>query len=70
MNNAPSEVQLLGVYVPPLFLILVIGLMGTLAVTRLLNRFGGNRFFWHPPLAFIAMWVLASSLIGLIWIKP
>jgi hypothetical protein len=39
-------------------------------VTQILNRSGMNRWFWHPPLAFVAMWVLASSLIGLVMLPP
>jgi hypothetical protein len=29
-----------------------------------------SRFFWHPGLAFVALWVLMTSLIGLTVIPP
>jgi hypothetical protein len=65
MFQTPSEVQILGIYVPPFFLVCLFGLLCTLAITQVLNWTGLSRWFWHPPLAFVAMWVLASSLIGL-----
>jgi hypothetical protein len=68
--HAPHEIQLFGLYVPPFFLVCLIGLLGTLVVTQVLNWTGLSRCFWHPPLAFVAMWVLASSLIGTWLVAP
>ena len=48
----------------PLFLICLLGLLGTLAITQVLNWTGLSRLFWHPPLAFVALWVLASSQVS------
>jgi hypothetical protein len=70
MFQTPSEVQMLGIYLPPFFLVCMFGLVFSVAVTQLLNWTGLSRVFWHPPLAFIGLWVLASSLIGLLWIAP
>lgn len=70
MFETPSEVQLLGIYVPPFFLVCLLGLLCTVVITQILNRTGMSRWFWHPPLAFLAMWMLASSLIGLMIIAP
>lgn len=70
MFHAPSEVQLFGLYIPPFFLVCVLGLLITLAITQLLNWTGLGRCFWHPPLALVAIWVLASSLIGILVIAP
>lgn len=69
-DGVPSEVQLLDVFVPPLFLAIVGGLLSALIVARLLNITGLSRFFWHPPLALAALWVLLSGLISLIIIQP
>ena len=68
--GVPSEVQILGVYFPPLFVAIVIGLLCAMVVAQLLNRTGLSRFFWHPPLANAALWLLASALIGLFIIAP
>ena len=70
LTGAPSEVQILGVYFPPLFMAIVIGLLCAVVVAQLLNRTGLSRFFWHPPLANAALWLLASALIGLFIIAP
>jgi hypothetical protein len=66
----PSEVQFLGIYLPPFFLVCLFGLVCAVVITQFLNWMGLSRLFWHPPLAFVAIWVLASSLIGLAMIAP
>jgi len=70
MFRIPAELDLLGIYVPPFFLICLFGLVLAVVVTNILNRTGLSRHFWHPPLAFFAIWVLVSSLIGHVWISP
>jgi hypothetical protein len=66
----PSEVSLVWVYFPPFFFTIVIGFICTLAVAKALNASGISRFFWHPGLAFVALWALMTSLIGLTFIPP
>jgi hypothetical protein len=68
--SMPSEVQILGVYFPPLFLAIVAGLLCAVGIARWLNRAGLSRFFWHPPLALFSLWVLSTSLISLLFIAP
>ena len=70
MFDPPAEIQLLGIYFPPLFLVCLLGLMCAVAAAQSLNRSSWSRFFWHPPLAFFALWVLASALISLVLIAP
>ena len=69
-SGVPSEVQILGVYFPPLFVAILAGLLCAMAITRLLNQTGLSRFFWHPPLANAALWLLATALIGFFIITP
>jgi hypothetical protein len=69
-SGVPAEVQILNVYLPPLFLAIMAGLLCTLVVTKLLNRTGLSRFFWHPPLAGAALWLLATALISFFFITP
>jgi len=66
----PSEVQILGVYFPPLLVAIAAGLLCAVLATRLLNKSGLSRFFWHPPLANVALWLLATALIALFIIAP
>ena len=69
-TGAPSEVQILGLYFPPLFVAIVAGLVCATLIARLLNQIGLSRFFWHPPLANAALWLLATALIALFVIAP
>ena len=68
--DVPSEVQILGVYFPPLFVAIVAGLLCAIVLAWLLNLTGLSRLFWHPPLAFAALWLFATALIGLLIIAP
>ena len=69
-TGAPSEVQILGLYFPPLFVAIIAGLVCATLVARLLNQSGLSRFFWHPPLANAALWLLATALISRFIISP
>lgn len=70
LAGVPAEVQILGMYFPPLFVAIVVGLACALVFAKLLNVTGLSRFFWHPPLAFAALWLLATALTGLFVITP
>ena len=66
----PSETSLDWVYVPPFMLAVVLGYVAAYAVTRLLNATGLSRFFWRPEIAFLAFWVMLTSLTGLFFFPP
>ena len=70
LAGVPSETQILGTYLPPLFVTIVAGLVCAMVVAKLLNLTGLSRFFWHPPLARAALWLLATGLFGLFIIAP
>jgi len=69
-TGTPSEIQILGVYFPPLIVAILAGLLCAIGSAWLLNRTGLSRFFWHPPLAFAALWLLSAALVGLIFVAP
>jgi hypothetical protein len=69
-TDIPAEIQILGVYFPPIFVAILAGLLCAIGLARLLNWTGLSRFFWHPPLAFAALWLLSVALIDLIFIVP
>jgi hypothetical protein len=69
-DRIPAEVSFDGVYFPPFFFTIVFGFVAALGVAKLLNVTGLSRYFWHPGLAFVASWVLMTSLIGLLFISP
>jgi hypothetical protein len=64
MNDIPHEFAIGGVFMPPL---LVAGLFGALAAVitiRLLNRYRLAKYFFYPPLVFLALAVIYTGLIG------
>jgi len=70
LGRIPSEVSFESVYFPPFFFTVVLGFICALGIAKLLDATGLSRFFWHPGLAFLAFWVLLTSLIGLTFIPP
>lgn len=66
----PSEIHARWMYLPPALVVVALGLAIAWGVAKLLNRTGLSRWFWHPPLAFVGLWVLASSLVGLFLLHP
>lgn len=69
-EKIPSEISFQWVYFPPFFFTVVFGFVCAVGVAKLLNVTGLSRLFWHPGLAFVASWVLMTSLIGLFLIPP
>lgn len=53
------------VYFPPFFFTVLVGFILAAGTAKLLNLTRLSRFFWHPGLAFVAIWVLTTSLVGL-----
>jgi Protein of unknown function (DUF1656) len=68
--DIPAAVSLGFVFVPPIFIDMAIGLLLAWVIAHILNRTGLSRFFWHPPLAFLGLVVLMSSLVGILVLPP
>ena len=64
MQLIPSEVELLGVYFPPLLLAGLLGAVAAAATAYALNRFRLSRFFYYPPVVFLALAVIYTGVIG------
>jgi hypothetical protein len=64
MNRIPHEFALGGVYMPPLFVASLLGLTVAVVVARLLNKYRLSRYFFYPPLVFVAMLAIFTALIG------
>ena len=69
-DKIPAELPFESIYVPPFFFTVVFGFVCASLAAKLLNLTGTSKFFWHPGLAFLALWVLMSSLLGLTVIPP
>jgi hypothetical protein len=67
MDSIPHEIAIGGVYFPPLLIAGVLGVLAAWLTALLLNRYRVSRFFWYPPLVFLALTmvytILASSFI-------
>lgn len=64
MEFIPKEFAIGGVYFPPLLLASAIGVALAAATAFALNRYRLSRFFWYPPLVFLALSVIYSGIIG------
>lgn len=60
-----AEINLLGVYVAPLFIIMALAWVLLLILRRIGARFGLFRYVWHPPLFSFAVYVILVSTIVL-----
>jgi len=60
----PKEFSLGGVYFPPLLIAGILGLTAAVLTTMLLNRYRLSRFFFYPPLVFLALAVIYTVMIG------
>ena len=70
LGSIPIDISYGGVYIPPLFFVVLFGVISAHVVSAILNSTGLSRYFWHPPLAFAALALLMISLIGLIIFAP
>ncbi|OBQ46478.1 hypothetical protein SP90_12315 [Halodesulfovibrio spirochaetisodalis] len=63
----PKEIAFIGIYFPPSLVGLALAFLLALITAFLLNYFRLARFFWHPPLIFVALmviyWVLISRFV-------
>ncbi|MHC4938408.1 MAG: DUF1656 domain-containing protein [Planctomycetota bacterium] len=66
----PSEVSWSWLYLPPAIFVVLGGIVCATIVGRVLNRLGWSRYFWHPPLAMVALSAIFAALIGLFVLAP
>jgi hypothetical protein len=60
----PSEFALGGIYFPPLLIASILGVTAAVLTAFLLNRYRLSRFFFYPPLVFLALAVIYTGFIG------
>lgn len=68
MQLIPCEFAIGGVYFPPLLIASILGVVPTMLMAKLLNRYRLSRFFFYPPLVFLALAVIFACLIGTFFI--
>ena len=64
----PKEFTISGVYFPPLLIASTLGVLAAAATALLLNRYRLSRYFFYPPLVFIALTAIYTVLIGAVLI--
>jgi len=64
MQTIPSEFALGGIYFPPLLIASMLGVVAAVVTAMLLNRYRLSRFFFYPPLVFLALAVIYTGVIG------
>ena len=64
MEYLPHEFTIGGVYFPPLLIASIIGTLAAVVTSTLLNRYRLSRFFYYPPLIFVALAIIYTGLIG------
>jgi hypothetical protein len=66
--NIPVEISFGGVYLPPLFIAGILGTLVAVVTARILNRYRLSRFFFYPPLVFVALTIIYTVFIGTVFI--
>jgi hypothetical protein len=64
MTPTPQEFAIGGVYLPPLLVAALFGVLAAIVTANLLNRYRLSRYFFYPPLVFMALMVIYTLLIG------
>jgi hypothetical protein len=69
MRPIPHEFAMGEVFMPPLLVASLLGLLAAVVTAHLLNRYRLSRFFFYPPLVFLALMIIYTVLIGTFIIK-
>jgi hypothetical protein len=64
MSQIPHEIALGGVFMPPLLVAGIFGVIAAVITAQLLNRYRVSRYFYYPPLVFIALMIIYTIIIG------
>jgi len=64
MTHIPHEFTIGGVYFPPLLIAGTLGLTAAVLTAMLLNRYRLSRYFFYPPLVFVALAAIYTIIIG------
>ncbi len=65
MQYIPKEFAIGGVFMPPLLIAGLLGLLAACMVALLLNRYRLSRFFYHPTLILLALTIIFTVIIGM-----
>ena len=66
--SVPMEFCLGGIYMPPLLVASIMGVITAVIVARVLNYYRLSRYFFYPPLVFVALAVIFTVFFGAVLI--
>ena len=69
MTQIPHEFAIGGIFMPPLLVASLLGTIATVITVRLLNRYRLSKYFFYPPLVFLALMAIYTVLIGTFIVK-
>ena len=64
MSQIPHEFAIGGVFMPPLLIASLLGTIAAVVTARLLNRYRLSKYFFYPPLVFLALMIIYTVFIG------
>jgi len=64
--NMPHEIHIGEVFIPPLLIAAILGLIAAIITAKLLNKYRLSKYFFYPPLVMVGLMVIYTVLIG--WI--
>jgi hypothetical protein len=62
----PHEIDIGGVYLPPILIAAILGALAALATGRALDRVRLSKYFFCPPLMMLSLAVIYTVIIGTI----
>ena len=69
MSLVPHELALSGVFMPPLLVVGMLAVIASVVTAGLFNRYRLSRYFYYPPLVFVALTVIYTVVIGTLVIR-
>jgi hypothetical protein len=64
ITPVPHELAIGGVYLPPMLVAGVLGLIATVMTTRLFNLYKLSKYFFYPPIVSLALMIIYTVFIG------
>ncbi len=69
MDQIPHEFAIGGIYMPPLLIASMLGVIAAMVTVRLLNRYRLSKYFFYPPLVLLALIVIYTILFEMFVIR-
>jgi hypothetical protein len=69
VNLIPHEIVLGEIFMPPLLVAGTLAVVATLMTVNQLKRYRLSRYFYYPPLVFVALTVIYTIVIGTVIVR-